>query len=72
MCLGAIYWARPDRVYFAGTRDDAANAGFDDEFIYEEISKDIGERRLPVINLLREEAQALFENWKNKADKTEY
>ena len=72
MCLGAIYWARPDRVYFAGTRDDAANAGFDDEFIYEEISKDIGERRLPVINLLREEAQAVFENWKNKADKTEY
>lgn len=72
MCLGAIYWARPDRVYFAGTRDDAANAGFDDEFIYEEIGKDIGERRLPVINLLREEAQAVFENWKNKADKTPY
>lgn len=72
MCLGAIYWARPERVYFAGTRDDAAEAGFDDDFIYEEISKDIGERRLPIINLLREEAQALFENWKNKPDKTEY
>lgn len=72
MCLGAIYWARPERVYFAGTRDDAADAGFDDDFIYEEIGKDIGERRLPVINLLREEARALFENWKNKADKTEY
>lgn len=72
MCLGAIYWARPERVYFAGTRDDAADAGFDDDFIYEEIGKDIGERRLPIINLLREEARALFENWKNKADKTEY
>jgi guanine deaminase len=72
MCLGAIYWARPERVFFAGTRDDAADAGFDDEMIYEEIAKGLGERRLPIVNLLRSEAQALFENWKNKEDKTEY
>jgi guanine deaminase len=72
MCLGAIYWARPDEVFFAGTREDAADAGFDDEMIYEEIAKGIGERRLPIINLLRAEAQALFENWKNKPDKIEY
>lgn len=72
MCLGAIYWARPERVFFAGTRDDAADAGFDDEMIYEEIAKGLGERRLPIVNLLRGEAQALFENWKSKEDKTEY
>lgn len=72
MCLGAIYWARPEQVYFAGTRDDAAGAGFDDEMIYDEIGKSISERRMPIVNLLRGEAQALFENWKNKEDKTEY
>jgi tRNA(Arg) A34 adenosine deaminase TadA len=72
MCLGAIYWARPEKVYFAGTRDDAADAGFDDEMIYEEIGKNVEDRRLPIVNLLREEAQALFENWKSKPDKIEY
>jgi tRNA(Arg) A34 adenosine deaminase TadA len=72
MCLGAIYWARPEKVYFAGTRDDAADAGFDDEMIYEEIGKSVEDRRLPIVNLLREEAQALFKNWKSKPDKIEY
>ena len=72
MCLGAIYWARPEKVYFAGTRDDAADAGFDDDMIYEEIGKNVEDRRLPIVNLLRAEAQALFENWKSKPDKIEY
>lgn len=72
MCLAAIYWARPEKVFFAGTRVDAADAGFDDEMIYEEISKDLGERRMPIVNMLREKALELFENWKGKADKTEY
>jgi guanine deaminase len=72
MCLAAIYWARPEKIFFAATREDAAEAGFDDEMIYEEIAKGIGERRLPIVNLLRDKALDLFEYWKNKEDKTEY
>jgi tRNA(Arg) A34 adenosine deaminase TadA len=63
MCLGAIYWARPARVYFAATRADAAAAGFDDSLIYDEISRPIGERRIPMEGLLRDEAMAIFEAW---------
>lgn len=72
MCLGAIYWARPAAVYFAGTRVDAAEAGFDDEEIYIEIEKSHEDRRIPMETLLRSEAQALFADWSSKADKTEY
>lgn len=72
MCLGAIYWARPERVFYAGTREDAAAAGFDDELIYEEISKPNEERRQVMVNLLRREAQDAFAEWTAKADKTEY
>jgi tRNA(Arg) A34 adenosine deaminase TadA len=72
MCLGAIYWARPRRVYFAATRDDASNAGFDDDFIYHELDKSPSERRIPMISHLRDEAQMLFESWKEKEDKIDY
>lgn len=72
MCLGAIYWARPARVVIAGTRDDAAAAGFDDAFIYDEICSDVGERRVPLESLLREEARAVFERWIAKPDKISY
>ncbi|HTK25381.1 MAG TPA: nucleoside deaminase [Pyrinomonadaceae bacterium] len=72
MCLGAIYWARPERVYFACTREDAANIGFDDRFIYEELEKANNERHLQVINLMREEALAVFNKWATKPDKQEY
>lgn len=72
MCLGAIYWARPKKVFIAGTREDAANVGFDDQFIYEEIEKDLSERHIKTEHLLREEAIKVFENWANKTDKTEY
>lgn len=72
MCLGAIYWARPARVFIAGTRDDAAAAGFDDAFIYDEICAEMGERRVPLEGLLREEARAVFEQWIAKPDKTSY
>lgn len=72
MCLGAIYWARPARMYFACTREDAAGVGFDDDFIYEEIERPIEERRIESINFLREEGLTVFENWANKPDKTEY
>lgn len=72
MCLGAIYWARPERVVIAGTREDAAAAGFDDAFIYDEICSDLSERRVRVESLLRDEAQAVFEQWIAKPDKISY
>ena len=72
MCLGAIYWARLDRLYYAGTRADAANVGFDDAHIYEELPLDPSQRELPTESLLREEAQQVFEAWAEKADKKEY
>lgn len=72
MCLGAIYWARPERVFYAGTREDAAHAGFDDDFIYEELKLEMNERRMTLENLSREGAQEVFKNWIDKADKTEY
>lgn len=72
MCLGAIYWARPERMYFACTREDAARIAFDDRFIYEEIERPIEERKIKSINFLREEGLRVFENWANKLDKTEY
>jgi len=72
MCLGAIYWARPLKMFFACRRSDAADAGFDDDFIYEEIERPIEERRIESINFLREEGLKVFENWINKTDKIEY
>lgn len=72
MCLGAIYWARPARMFFACTREDAANAGFDDDFIYEEIALPPEARRIETVNFLREEGLALFDKWIKKPDKTEY
>ena len=72
MCLGAIYWARLDRLYYAGTRADAANVGFDDAHIYEELPLEPSQRELPTQTLLREEAQRVFEAWAEKADKKEY
>ena len=72
MCLGAIYWARPKIIYFANTRQDAANIGFDDSMIYDEISADICDRKIPIIHLGREEALKVFNDWKNKTDKTHY
>lgn len=72
MCLGAIYWARPERVIFACTRDDAARIGFDDDFIYEELGKSHEQRQLVILNLMRDEALQVFQNWMEKKDKTEY
>lgn len=72
MCLGAIYWARPLKIFYAATHRDAADIGFDDQFIYEEIEKDVDERQIKTINFLREEGLKVFENWANKADKTKY
>ena len=73
MCLGAIYWARPDRIVFAATREDAADAGFDDQLIYDELALPPGQRRIPTEGwVLREEARTVFETWKGKQDKTAY
>lgn len=72
MCLGAIFWARPARVFYACTKEDAADAGFDDEFIYQEIEVKPSDRKIPMIPLLREESLKAFELWKEKGDKTLY
>ena len=72
MCLGAIYWARPKAIYYANTRVDAANIGFDDDFIYEELKKDLEIRSLPIEQVGRENAIKVFEEWKKKSDKIEY
>ncbi|MEX0995017.1 MAG: tRNA-specific adenosine deaminase, partial [Balneolaceae bacterium] len=72
MCLGAIYWARPQRVFYAGRRNDAANAGFDDNFIYRELGKNVDNRSIPMISMGRELALDLFERWNRKEDKIEY
>lgn len=72
MCLGAIYWARPDKLYYANSKEDAAAIQFDDQFIYEEIAKPVGERKLFTKQILREKAQEAFEKWKTSATKIEY
>jgi guanine deaminase len=72
MCLGAIYWARPATLFYGATHEDAANVGFDDQFIYEELDKPITDRKIESINFLREESVKVFENWANKPDKIQY
>ena len=72
MCLGAIYWARPDKVFFACTREDAAAVGFDDELIYNELALPNDERQRAMISLMRDEGIALFQAWADKPDKIEY
>ena len=72
MCLGAIYWAKIDKLYFAGTQIDAEDAGFSDKFIYEEIKLPIDKRKLKTQNILRKDAQEVFNYWKLKEDKTPY
>lgn len=72
MCLGAIYWARPDRVYFANTKSDAAEIGFDDQFIYEEIELPLADRKIPFEQLTQTGAKDVFLEWKNMNNKTLY
>jgi guanine deaminase len=72
MCLGAIYWARPDKIYFANNRSDAAEIGFDDAFIYDEIGEKIENRKIQMEPLGRMEALEIFKQWKLKTDKIEY
>ena len=72
MCLGAIYWAHLDRIYYANNRYDAAAIGFDDDFIYKELELKLEDRSTPIINMMREEAMRAFSMWQEKDDKTEY
>lgn len=72
MCLGAIYWARIDRIYYANTKADAAAIGFDDQFIYEELDLQMQNRKLPHEQLLHDEASAVFKLWAETDAKTHY
>jgi tRNA(Arg) A34 adenosine deaminase TadA len=72
MCLGAIYWARPEKVFFACTRADAAQIGFDDDFIYEEFEKKNELRSMVLLSLMRDEALEVFNGWAAKSDKVKY
>lgn len=72
MCLSAIYWARISKIYFANTKVDAAQIQFDDDFIYQEISKPLTSRKIPAEQILREEALKVFALWNQKTDKIRY
>jgi len=72
MCMGAIYWARLSRVYYANTRDDAARIGFDDSFIYDQLAIPLGDRKIPMIPLMREEALDAFRAWESSQTKITY
>ncbi|GAB3291303.1 nucleoside deaminase [Hymenobacter tenuis] len=72
MCLGAIYWARPRRVFYGNTKQDAAAIGFDDQFIYEELEKPLAGRHIPMVELLRDEAKAGFQAWEQHESRTDY
>ncbi len=72
MCLGAIYWARPKKVYYGNTKADAAHIGFDDQFIYDEIDKPLTDRAIPMEQLLPDQAKEAFNRWADKMDKKLY
>jgi guanine deaminase len=72
MCLGAIYWARLDKLYYGNTKKDAKDIGFDDSFIYDEIELPKEKRKIPTIQILNKEALVAFEKWRKKEDKIEY
>jgi len=72
MCLSAIHWARIEKIYYGNTRQDAAALNFDDEFLYDEIGKEIHERKIPMLQLLNNEARLVFKTWEEKEDKIHY
>ena len=72
MCLSAIYWARIDKIYYANTRNDAQKIDFDDSLIYSELIKKIDQRKIPMIQVMREEGLKAFELWNKKTDKVKY
>jgi guanine deaminase len=72
MCFGAIYWARPARVFYASTAADAASTGFDDAFIYEELKRAASQRKIPMRQILHDEALTIFAAWKHQRKKLSY
>lgn len=72
MCLGAIYWARPDRVFFACDKTDAAASGFDDQFIYDEIELEFADRKIPFEQIGQSAAREAFRLWDAKSDRVDY
>ena len=72
MCLSAIYWAHLDKIYYANTRDDAQKIDFDDSLIYSELLKNVKKRKVPMIQMMRDEALKAFELWDKKTDKVKY
>lgn len=72
MCLGAIYWAKIDTIYYANTKVDAENIGFSDKFIYEELEKEMSNRSLPIVQLMRDEALEAFKLWEKSPMRIEY
>ena len=72
MCLSAIYWARIEKIYYANTREDARKIDFDDSLIYSELNKNINERRISMIQIMRSEAMTAFDLWSKKTDKVKY
>ena len=72
MCLGAIYWARLKKVFYALNRKDAAKIGFDDQFVYDEIAREMDDRKIPFVNMMREEGLPVFEKWEEKGNRINY
>lgn len=72
MCLAAVYWSRPERVYFAASKDDAAHAGFDDSLIYQELAMPYERRKIPIEQMGRDEALKAFEAWAKSPNKVRY
>jgi len=72
MCLSAIYWAHIDKIYYAATKNDAAFGGFDDDFIYKELSKQPFERQIPAKNFLQETGRKVFDIWNSTQNKIKY
>ena len=72
MCLGAIYWAHLDRIYFGNAAFDASKSGFDDSFIYQQLAQPIGRRSIPMVQMMSVEAQSAFRAWKEKPNKISY
>ncbi len=72
MCLAAIYWSHCSAIFYGNTAADAAHAGFDDAFLYDEVQKPVEDRRIPTINLMREKAISSFEAWRESASRIDY
>lgn len=72
MCLGAIYWARIDKLFFGNDKNDAKNIGFDDSFIYEEIERPYNQRKIKTKQIMQDQAIIAFNKWEDKEDKIEY